>query len=80
MIKIVGNIAHVQSSRKKTIHYHVCYSGILHRWICDCPHFIFRLLDKGGECKHIREVKQYQKEESKNVIYTNANKKCISGD
>ena len=27
------------------------------RWMCSCPHYVFRLMRAGGECKHIRFVK-----------------------
>ena len=44
------------SSRRKT--YHVRYSSIYGRWVCDCDDYYFRHANKNTDCKHVRQVKE----------------------
>ena len=53
MIRVHKGIALIPSSRRKSIKYHVHYSPMLGRWLCDCPDFRHRRMESGGECKHI---------------------------
>jgi len=46
----------VYSLRHMSIKWHVAYSKMLKRWICNCPDFRYRRMDKGENCKHINEV------------------------
>jgi hypothetical protein len=55
MIRVRGGIAHISSSREKSVKYHVHYSPMLKRWLCDCPDFRYRRMDSGENCKHITE-------------------------
>ena len=51
----IDGIAHISSSRKKSVEYQVRYSQILKRWVCDCPDFRYRRMDSEHNCKHITE-------------------------
>jgi predicted nucleic acid-binding Zn finger protein len=59
MIRVVEGIATVQSMEKRGVSYHVRYSSMLKRWICDCPDFRHRRMDSGEDCKHITKLLYY---------------------
>ena len=56
--RVVKGVWHIPSfsSRRKT--YHVRYSGIYGRWVCDCDDYYFRHANRNTDCKHVRQVKE----------------------
>lgn len=53
-VKKEGNLYLVESSSKKGSYYKVDPG----KPMCTCAHFIFRMKNMGGECKHIRQVRK----------------------
>lgn len=47
------------------------YKVDVNKPFCSCPHFMFRLIKTGGECKHIKAVKE------KYAIKKEAQKKLV---
>lgn len=41
------------------------YKVDVNKPFCSCPHFMFRLIKTGGECKHIKAVKDRYTEKKK---------------
>ena len=37
----------------------------IQKWVCSCPHWIFRVSKTGGRCKHILFVVQHNKEQER---------------
>ena len=56
--RVIRGVWHIPSfsSRRKT--YHVRYSGIYGRWVCDCDDYYFRHANRNTDCKHVRQVKE----------------------
>jgi len=46
----------VESTSKKGVFYHVTFSRALRFYVCDCPDFRNRRMQKGEICKHINAV------------------------
>ncbi|MBD3310730.1 hypothetical protein GF351_05935 [Candidatus Woesearchaeota archaeon] len=63
-MKIIRKEDHyeVESSKKGKF-----YKVNPHMPMCDCPHFLFREIKKGGECKHIVAVRDLMAKEGKDV-------------
>ena len=49
----------VPSSRRGVAPYSVRCSGTMNRWICNCPHWFYRCMHNGEDCKHITQVKEW---------------------
>jgi len=53
-----GNYFTVKSSKGKG-EYRIWHSKSMDRWICTCPHWGYRCMTSGKDCKHIKAVREY---------------------
>jgi len=44
----------IRSTTDRNVKYTIRYSHLLHRLTCTCPDWIYRRMNSGEDCKHIR--------------------------
>ena len=57
----------VESTRTKGVWYNVHYSKSLRFYVCDCPDFRHRRMQRGEICKHISQVWDHEKYDKKDA-------------